>query len=79
MDDSGKVDAQASDALRVQMRNRRKGRSIDAKEWWKQERQVVIDKKWHEDMYAMYADNCKYEKFSKQIYKMWQFPDEYSF
>jgi N-methylhydantoinase B/oxoprolinase/acetone carboxylase alpha subunit len=78
-DDSGKVDAQASDALREQMRNRRKERSIDAKEWWKQERQIVLDKKWHEDMYAMFADSCKYAKFRNELMGMWQLPEEYTF
>ncbi|NQT73591.1 MAG: hydantoinase B/oxoprolinase family protein [Chloroflexi bacterium] len=78
-DDSGKVDSQASDALREQMRNRRKERSVDAKEWWKQERQVVIDKKWHEDMHAMFVDNCKYEKFRNEFMGMWQLPEEYTF
>jgi len=79
VDDSAKVDIQASDALREQLRNRRKERSIDAKEWWKQERQVVMEKKWHEDMRAMFQDCCKYDKFRNQFYAMWQLPEEYSF
>ena len=75
---NGKIDASASDALRDQMRNRRKERSVDAKEWWKQERQVVLGKKWHEDIYNMFADNCNYEKFRNQFYGMWQLPEDYA-
>jgi hypothetical protein len=75
---NGKIDTSASDALREQMRNRRKERSLDAKEWWKQERQVVLEKKWHEDARNMFADASKYEKFRKQFHGMWQVPEDYT-
>jgi N-methylhydantoinase B/acetone carboxylase alpha subunit len=34
-DDNGKVNVEESDLLRKLLRNRRKERSVDAKEWWK--------------------------------------------
>ena len=43
-----KVDRAASDKLREEMRQRRKERSVDASEWWKQERERVMSKKWHQ-------------------------------
>lgn len=76
--EDGKIDASASDALREQIRKRRKERSIDAKEWWKQERQVVLDKRWHEDVYNMFADNCRWDKSRKEFYGMWQLDEDYS-
>ncbi len=75
---NGHVDVAASDVMRQQMRNRRKERSVDAKEWWKQERQIVIDKRWHEDIYNMFADNCRWDKSRNQFYGMWQLPGDYS-
>jgi acetone carboxylase, alpha subunit len=77
-DDNGKVNVEESEQLRKLLRNRRKERSVDAKEWWKQERQVVLGKKWHEDIYNMFADNCNYEKFRNQFYGMWQLPEDYA-
>ena len=74
----GKIDVSASDALREEMRNRRKERSVDAKEFWKQERQVVLDKQWNEDARNMFADACKYEKFRNQFYGMWQLGEDYT-
>jgi len=76
-DKSGKVDTKESDALRKKMRERRKERSVDAKQWWKQERQTVLSKKWHEDVFAMFADNMKWAKFRKEFLGMWQLPEEY--
>ncbi|MFO8009296.1 MAG: hydantoinase B/oxoprolinase family protein, partial [Dehalococcoidia bacterium] len=61
--EDGKVDTGESDKLREEMRERRRQRSVDAGEWWKQERQVVLEKSWPEDMYNMFADSCKYGKF----------------
>ncbi|MFO8009253.1 MAG: hypothetical protein R6U89_00420, partial [Dehalococcoidia bacterium] len=76
--EDGKVDTGESDKLREEMRERRRQRSVDAGEWWKQERQVVLEKSWPEDMYNMFADSCKYGKFQRQFYGMWQLPEDYS-
>jgi acetone carboxylase alpha subunit len=78
VDKDGKVDVAASDALRQQMRNVRKEKSLDAKDWWKQEREVVLSKAWHEDVYNMFADGLKWEKFRTQFAGMWQIPANYA-
>ena len=77
-DESGRVDRQASDALRAQMRQRRKERSVDFKDWWTKERQRVLSRDWPEDVYNMYADCLKYPKFHRQFFGMWQLPEDYS-
>jgi len=41
------------------MRSRRKERSVDAKEWWKREREQVMKKEFAEDVHNMYADCLK--------------------
>ncbi len=76
--EDGTVNKDESDKLRAEMRNRRKERSVDAKDWWKQEREIVINKQWHEDVYNMYADNCNWGKFRKEFFGMWQLPEDYS-
>ena len=76
-DENGKVKAAESDALRQQMRNRRKERSVDARDWWRQEREQVLRKGWTEDVYNMFADNLKYDKFRRQFMGMWQLPEDY--
>ncbi|MBM3133189.1 MAG: hypothetical protein FJZ95_09205, partial [Chloroflexi bacterium] len=77
IDGNGKVDTKESDVLRKLLRNRRKERSVDARDWWNQERRRVREKEWHADVGAMYADCCKYPKFRKQFYGMWHLPEEH--
>jgi N-methylhydantoinase B/oxoprolinase/acetone carboxylase alpha subunit len=73
----GKVNVKESEGLRQQMRNRRKERSVDAREWWRNEREQVLRKEFSEDVYNMYADCLKYEKFRRQFMGMWQLPEDY--
>jgi N-methylhydantoinase B/acetone carboxylase alpha subunit len=72
-----KVKVKESEGLRQQMRNRRKERSVDAQDWWRQEREKVLRKEFSEDVYNMYADCLKYEKFRRQFMGMWQLPEDY--
>jgi len=60
------------------MRERRRQRAIDAKDWWKQERQVVLEKRWPEDLYNMFADNLKWKKSREGFFGMWQLPEDYT-
>ena len=76
-DENGKVRVAESDELRQQMRNRRKERSVDARDWWKEEREQVLGKQFSEDVYNMYVDNLKYEKFRRQFMGVWQLPEDY--
>jgi N-methylhydantoinase B/oxoprolinase/acetone carboxylase alpha subunit len=78
VDENKKVDRSASDKLREEMRQRRKERSVDAQDWWKQERKRVLAKEWHQDVNNMYADCLKYDKFRNQFVGMWQLPEDYS-
>ena len=76
-DEKGKVKEKESEELRQQMRDRRKERSVDAREWWRQEREQVLGKEFSEDVYNMYADCLQYEKFRRQFMGMWQLPEDY--
>ncbi len=78
VDSEGNIDVQASDDLREEMRNRRKERSIDARDWWEQERQTVLGKSWPEDVYSMFADNLKWEKSRTEFFGMWQLAEDYT-
>jgi len=77
LDDNGKVKVAESNELRQQMRNRRKEKSVDARDWWEKERERVLRKEWCEDVYNMYADVLKYDKFRRQFMGMWQLPEDY--
>jgi len=76
-DGSLKVLDADSDRLRQQMRQRRKESSVDAKEWWKTEREQVVKKGFSVDVYNMYADCLKYDKFRRDFSGMWQLPQDY--
>jgi len=77
-DDKGKVNVEESERLRKQMRDKRRERSVDAKDWWKEERQKVMNKGWREDLRNMFADALKYGKFRREFVGMWQLPDDYA-
>ena len=77
VDDKGQVRVSESNELRQQMRQKRKARSVDAKEWWKKEREQVLKKEFSEEVYNMYADILKYNKFRKEFTGMWQLPQDY--
>ncbi len=76
-DDKGKVKAAESQNLRKQMRDRRKERSVDAKEWWRGERDQVLKKEFTESVRDMYADCLRYPKFRRKFMEMWQLPKNY--
>jgi len=71
------VKVKESEKLRQQMRNRRKESSVDAQDWWRNEREEVLRKEFSEDVRNMYADCLKYEKFRRQFMGMWQLHEDY--
>jgi len=79
VDEAGNVDVAASEDLRKQMRNTRKEKSIDASEWWQKERDRVVRQDFSNDVYNMYADIMKYDKFRREFTGVWQLPAEYAF
>ena len=76
-DEEGKANAKESEGLRQMMRNRRRERSVEAKDWWRNEREQVLVKDFSEDVHSMYSDSMKYEKFRRQVLGMWQLPEDY--
>jgi acetone carboxylase alpha subunit len=75
LDDDGKANAGETEAERQKIRDERKENSMDVKDWWKQEREKVVNKDFSELVYDMYKDIMKYEKFNKQMKKMWLLED----
>jgi len=76
-DEDGKVNVAESKELRQQMRKRRKERSVNARKWWEEEREMVLKKEFPEDVYNMYADCLKYGKFRGEFKGIWQLPEDY--
>jgi hypothetical protein len=77
IDEEGKVRLNESEELRQRMRNRRKERSMDARDWWRTEREKVLAKEFPEDVYNMYADILRYDKFRREFTGMWLLPQDY--
>jgi len=77
VDGKGGVQAAESVKLRQEMRRRREESSVDARDWWEKEREHVLKRAFHEDVYNMYADSLKYDKFRRQFAGMWQLTDDF--
>lgn len=76
-DGDGKIKVSESDVKREEMKKKRAERSVDGKEWWKEERQKLLQKQFDPDVYAMYADCMKYQKFRDRMMSVWQLPEDY--
>lgn len=76
--DKGQVNAAESDALRAETRRVRREQSMDVKEWWKEEREKVLAKRFTEPTLIMYEDCLKWPKFRREFLGMWQLPDDYN-
>jgi len=75
----GKVKMKESEELRQHLRQVRQEKSVDAREWWRQEREKVLRQDFSNDIYNLYADIVRYEKFGNQFMGMWQLPEDYQF
>jgi len=73
----GKVDLSKTKKLRKSIRDRRQERSLEGKDWWKQERAKVHGKDFRDEVNLMYADSCKYEKFRDKFTGFWHLPEDY--
>ncbi|MFC2000609.1 hydantoinase B/oxoprolinase family protein [Chloroflexota bacterium] len=78
IDGGGRAKATESNDLRQKMHNRRKLSSVDARDWWANEREQVLRKGFCEDVYNMYADCLNYEKFRREFVGMWLLPQDFS-
>ena len=63
--------------LLLGFRQRRGERAVNAREWWEQERQRVVNKDFSEDVYNMYKDVLQYEKFRRKFITTWQLAEDY--
>jgi len=76
-EEGGKVKVAESEQLRQNMRLTRKEKSVDAMDWWRKEREQVLNKRLSEDVLSMYADCLKYGKFRREFTGMWQLAEDY--
>lgn len=66
------VDDAATEQRRRALREERERRSIPAKDWWREERQRVLDKGFPTLVYETYKDCLEYEKFRREWTEFWQ-------
>ena len=73
-----RIDTEASDKAREEIRKKRKSRAVSAKEFWKRERSKVMAKQFsHMDISNMYKDTLQYPKWHKEFYGFWQLSEDY--
>ena len=78
VDGRWRVDGEATAKAQQEMRRRRKERATNAKEWWAEQRQRVLNKDFSEPVYNLYGDVLKYDKFRRQFTATWQLPEDYA-
>jgi len=74
----GKANQSATSQLRQTMKVQRKAESVDAREWWKDERRLLKENKMHLDVNNMYADLLKYPGFAGRFKAFWQLDEGYA-
>jgi len=77
IDEDAKAKVKETEDLRRRMRQKRQEDSVDARDWWGKAREQVQANDFSEDVYNMYSDSLKYEKFRRGFAEMWQLPDDY--
>ncbi len=74
----GKVNQPATSQLRQTMKAQRKAESVDAREWWKDERRLLKEGRMHADVNNMYADLLKYPGFAAGFRAFWQLDTDFA-
>ena len=52
---------------------------VPSDDWWRQERERVLQQDFSNDIYNLYADIVRYDKFRNQFMGLWQVPEDYHF
>lgn len=73
-----KVDTAAMETNRQAMREEREVVSVPASEWWKTEREAVLNKHFHETVEVIYRDGLANEKWGRKWRGFWALPKSYS-
>ena len=77
IDGKWQVDWEATAEAQREMRRRRKERAVSGREWWKRERQRVVNRDFSEPVSSLYGDILKYEGFRRKFVTTWQLPQDY--
>jgi N-methylhydantoinase B/oxoprolinase/acetone carboxylase alpha subunit len=72
-----KVDEEGTLKERQQMRERRREKAKPFREWWRQERERVLNKEFREEVCYIYQDILQNEKSGPQFRGFWQVGEDY--
>lgn len=75
-----RVDREASDAKRREIRMERAKRAIPVKQWMEQERQRILKKEFHEAVITMYRESMELGKWWPEYFRsFWNLPEDFKF
>lgn len=75
-----KIDFDKTSKLRAEIRERRKKRGIPAKDWWKQTRKRITEKRLDPLIMEMFKDAFKLSPgYAEEYKKFWALPNDFSF
>ncbi|MBH2043472.1 MAG: hydantoinase B/oxoprolinase family protein [Comamonadaceae bacterium] len=70
------LDQAATDQRRAEIRAQRK-RAVPVSQWWKSERQKVLNKTFIEPITDMYRSSMSFPKFDREMRGFWQLPTDF--
>lgn len=76
-DGTVKVDVKATEERRKEVREERKKKGIPVEEWWKKEREQILQGDSQEEVREMYKDCLKYQTFREEFLGFWQLPEQF--
>lgn len=76
--EDGEVNPTATSHLRQTMKVQRKAESVEAREWWRDERRLLKENKMHLDVNNMYADLLNYPGFAGRFKAFWQLGEDFT-
>lgn len=77
--DEFSIDEKATQEQRDKLRLNRRLNSIPAKEWWKQQRQIVLAKSLVEPVAEMLRGSMSFDNYDRHYREFWQLPDSFQF
>jgi hypothetical protein len=72
------LDSAATDAKRIALRQSRLHGSVDVKDWWAEEREIVKNAAFFPEVGLMYNESLSFDKFRDEFTSFWNLPREFN-
>jgi|TARA_B110000196_G_scaffold252290_1_gene221846 hypothetical protein len=79
-DESGSwsLDVAATEINRTALRQARLDESVDVKDWWEEEREIVKNAAFFPEVGLMYNESLSFDKFRNEFTSFWNLPREFN-